>query len=288
MKYVTAEGKYVDENNKQDRLLSVLYGSWWGRALLKPLVCPAVSRVCGCFLDTPVSKVLIRPFIRANRIDMSQYEETDYASYNDFFTRRVRPELRPFPGDPEALPSPCDGKLSAFVIGAGSLFSVKHTRYSLKELLKSRTLAERYEGGLAVILRLTVDDYHRYAYPDSGVKSCNRVIHGRLHTVNPVANDVYPIYKENSREYTMLHTENFGDVIQMEVGALMVGRICNRQGKGRIARGQEKGRFEFGGSTVILLFEKDRVQLRERLLEDTAKGYETVVKMGEVIGWKRK
>ena len=84
-----------------------------------------------------------------------------------------------------------------------------------------------------------------------------------------------------------LHTENFGDVIQMEVGALMVGRICNRQGKGRIARGQEKGRFEFGGSTVILLFEKDRVQLRERLLEDTAKGYETVVKMGEVIGWKR-
>ena len=107
-----------------------------------------------------------------------------------------------------------------------------------------------------------------------------------LHTVNPIALERYNIYKQNSREFTVLHTENFGDVVQVEIGAMMVGRICNHQETGSFRRGQEKGMFEFGGSTVVLLFEKDKICLNDDILRNSASGIETVVKFGSSIGYK--
>ena len=109
-------------------------------------------------------------------------------------------------------------------------------------------------------------------------------IPGVLHTVNPLANDHYPIYKENSREYTVIHNDIFGDVLTMEVGALMVGKIHNHHEKAQVKRGQEKGYFLFGGSTVVMLLEKDRIRLDEDILRNSAEGIETIVKYGEKIG----
>ena len=106
----------------------------------------------------------------------------------------------------------------------------------------------------------------------------------KLHTVNPIANDYYPIYKENSREYTTLHTQAFGDVIVMEVGALMVGKIVNHHGACTVRRGEEKGYFQFGGSTVILLLKAGAAQLDQDILDNSREGVETVVRMGEKIG----
>ena len=142
------------------------------------------------------------------------------------------------------------------------------------------------ESDNAVVVRLTVDDYHRYCYVDDGEKSEQVRIRGVLHTVNPAANDAYPIYKMNAREYCLLRTEHFGTVLMMEVGALMVGRIRNYHQKCRVKRGQEKGRFEFGGSTVVLLLEPGKVEPDRDLLVNSRKGYETIVKMGEQIGRK--
>ena len=105
-----------------------------------------------------------------------------------------------------------------------------------------------------------------------------------LHTVNPIANDVYPIYKENAREYSILHTDAFGDILMMEVGALLVGRIVNHHGAAEVRRGQEKGYFQFGGSTVVLLVEKGRLTVDSDILANSAEGAETIVKMGEKIG----
>jgi phosphatidylserine decarboxylase len=119
---------------------------------------------------------------------------------------------------------------------------------------------------------------------DDGEKGENVFLPGVLHTVNPVANDVYPIYKENSREYSVLHSRAFGDVLMMEVGALLVGRIVNHHGAASVSRGQEKGYFQFGGSTVILLLEKDAVQVDEDILRNSREHTETVVRMGEKIG----
>ena len=210
------DGTVVAASGSQDRLLSALYGSVLGRLLLKLLTCPILSRAAGRLLSTRVSCTLIGPFVRKNGIDLSLFQEERYASYNEFFSRRIRTELRPVEPDPCRLISPCDSKLTALPISAESIFTLKHTAYTTASLLRNDTFAEEYAGGWALIFRLTVDDYHRYCYPCDAVKEDNVRIPGVLHTVNPIANDFFPIYKENSREYTILHTDSFGDVIMME------------------------------------------------------------------------
>ena len=143
---------------------------------------------------------------------------------------------------------------------------------------------ERSVGGWACVFRLTVDDYHRYCYAFDAEKGENIAIPGKLHTVNPIANDFFPIYKENAREYTILHTREFGKVIAMEVGALLVGKIVNHHGPSSVQRGQEKGYFQFGGSTVVMLLKQDTAVIDDDILENSRNGIETVVKFGEKIG----
>ena len=284
MRQRTRDGLLIEGADGKDRLLAALYGSAPGRLLLKPLTAPWLSKLAGCFLSTGASKVFIRPFIKNNHIDMSQFEPVAYESYNDFFSRRIRPEARPIDMDPRHLISPADSKLTALPITETGRFTLKHTQYTVGSLLKDPALAAEYVGGWCLIFRLTVDDYHRYCYAFSGEKGENIRIPGRLHTVNPIANDFFPIYKENSREYTVLHTLEFGDVVAMEVGALLVGKIVNHHGRASVHRGQEKGYFQFGGSTVVLLLKKDTAILDGDILENSRNGIETVVKFGEKIG----
>ena len=278
------DGREVSAASGQDKLLARIYGSVWGRALLRPLVSPVVSKAAGAFLSSPLSCFLIKPFIEKNGIDMAQYEAVRYRSYNEFFSRKIRRDARAIDMRPDTLIAPCDSKLTVLPIGEDCRFTLKHTPYTVASLLRDEALAKRYEGGYALIFRLTVDDYHRYSYVADGEKGENVRIPGVLHTVNPVANDHYPIYKENSREYSVLHTSVFGDVLMMEVGALLVGRIVNHHGKATVARGQEKGYFQFGGSTVVLLLEKGRVCIDEDILANSKDGAETVVWLGEAIG----
>ena len=284
MKQRTRDGRLIEGADGQDRLLAALYGNAFGRMLLKPLTAPWLSAAAGRFLSTKGSCVFIKPFIRSNRIDMGQFEPVDYGSYNDFFSRRIRPEARPVDMDPRHLISPCDSKLTALPITETGRFTLKHTEYTVGSLLKNPSLAAQYVGGWALIFRLTVDDYHRYCYAFSAEKGENIRIPGRLHTVNPIANDFFPIYKENAREYTCLRTREFGEVIAMEVGALLVGKIVNHHGKASVRRGQEKGYFQFGGSTVVLLLKPDAALIDADILENSRSGIETVVRFGERIG----
>ena len=127
-------------------------------------------------------------------------------------------------------------------------------------------------------------DYHRYAYVDSGRMGEETRIPGVYHTVNPAAASRYPIYRENTREYALLESDHFGTLLQMEVGAAMVGRIVNNPVPARVQRGAEKGRFEFGGSTVIVLLQKGAAVIDEDIVRNTAADNETVVHLGEKIG----
>lgn len=280
------DGTLISEMDGQDRLLAKLYGTVWGRMLLRPLVAPAVSRLAGAFLSTRLSRCLIKPFIRNNQIDMSPYQPAVYRSYNEFFSRKIRPEMRPVDRQEDHLIAPCDSKLTVLPIAPDARLWLKHTEYTVESLVRSRELAEKYKGGYALVFRLTVSDYHRYCYVDDGEKEENVRIPGVLHTVNPIANDHYPIYKENAREYSILHSARFGDVLMMEVGALLVGKIVNLHGKASVHRGQEKGYFQFGGSTVVLLFEKDTIAVDEDILANSRQNIETIVRMGEKIGIK--
>lgn len=282
MKY--RDGRAVERENGQDRVLSALYGSALGRLALKPLTAPFLSRAAGRFLSTRMSCVFIKSFVKNNGIDMSQYEDRKFTSYNDFFARRIREGARRVDMDENHLISPADSKLSVHPITPDGCFTIKHTAYTAASLLQNEALAEKFMGGTLLIFRLTVDDYHRYCYMADGVKEENVYIPGKFHTVNPIANDHFPIYKENVREYTVIHTKAFGDMVIMEVGALMVGKIKNLHGKCTVRRGDEKGYFEFGGSTIVALLQKDAAQMDGDILQNMQDGYETVVRMGEKIG----
>ena len=283
----TRDGRTLDGGSGQDRVLRTLYTAVPGRLLLKLLVAPWVSKAAGWALSTKASSVLIASFVKKNGIDMTQYLPGPYDSYNAFFCRPIRPELRPVDMNPEHLISPCDSRLTALPIDDDARFVIKDTVYTTLSLVRDKAIADRYKGGMALIFRLCVDDYHRYGYIDGGKKEGNIFLPGVLHTVNPIANDVHPIYKENSREYTLIHSDSFGTLVQMEVGALLVGRIVNHHGPATVTRGQEKGYFQFGGSTVVVLLEKDRAILDEDILENSRQGIETIVRYGEKIGLKK-
>ncbi len=284
MKYKERNGEIINPDDSQDKFLERLYTTVIGRTIVKILINPVISNIGGWFMSSFFSIPLISSFIANNNIDMSQYEKKEYRSYNDFFTRKILPEKRPIDMNKSHLISPCDSKLTVYDINKDSILTIKNTSYSLHSLLRDKKLVSKYQGGKALVFRLTVDDYHRYIYIDDGYKSHNRSIAGVYHTVNPIANDMYPIYRENHREYTMLRTDNFGDVIQMEVGALMVGRITNLHDKAKIRRGEEKGYFEFGGSTIVLLLEKDKASIDKDIIDNTKAGIETRVLCGQKIG----
>ena len=284
MNYIDLDGKLVELSYEYDGLLRFLYTNAIGRMILKPVVTPGFSRFAGRLLDTKASAKIVPFFIKHANIDMSDYPDRDYASFNDFFTRKVTEGKRPVDEDPNSLISPCDCMACVYPIHDNTNFIIKHTEYTLKSLLRSEKLAQRFKGGYIYILRLTVSDYHRYVYAATGRQTKNYRIEGCLHTVDPMANDYLPIYKENTREYTLIHTDNFGDVLQMEVGALLVGRIKNHKEKCPTVRGEEKGYFEYGGSTIVVITEKNALTPRSDILKNTASDLETKILQGQSLG----
>ena len=181
--------------------------------------------------------------------------------------------------------APADSKLTYYPINEETILEIKDTKYQLKDLLQNQGLASEYDGGVCLVFRLAVDDYHRYSYVDDGQIVEHKKIKGIFHTVNPIANDYYPIYKMNSREYTVIDSKNFGKMIQMEVGAMMVGKIVNYNHQ-IASKGKEKGYFEFGGSTVVLIFKKDTVKVDDDIINNSRENVETRVLLGQKIGCK--
>ncbi len=260
------------------------YKTALGRFLTKAILCrKPISNLYGAVQRSRLTRGKVRRFMKEYRISVDDCTKQEFSSFNDFFTRQRRPQ--PDPTAPQELPAVADSKLTALPVGEDTVFTVKDVPYTLAELLDDAALAARYAGGWCLIFRLSPDDYHRYAYPDAGVQEKTVHIPGVLHSVNPIAGS-QRVYRRNSRCYTLLHTAHFGDVIEMEVGALLVGRICNHseQEEKHFAKLQEKGYFAYGGSTVILLLEPGRVRLDEDILQYSSKGIESKVRTGERIG----
>ena len=264
--------------------LKFLYENPLGRVILFALSSRRLSKLCGRFLDSRMSKCLIPYFIKKNNIELSLYEKEKYRSFNDCFTRRIKSDNRPIDMEKFDFISPCDGHLSVYNISNGLVIPVKQSYYTIKDLLENDELADKYKDGLCLVIRLAVDNYHRYCYVDNGVHGENVFIPGKLHTVRPIALRSKPVFVQNCREYTSIDTENFGTLIQMEVGAMLVGKIKNYYENHLCIRGEEKGKFLYGGSTIILLLEKDKLVLPEDYYRSADESVEIPIKMGEKIG----
>lgn len=284
MLYVTRDRDGKDSIIKESSTVKFLYGTVVGRCFIKFFSMPFFSKAAGFFLDSSFSIFMINKFVRKNNIDLSLYEKDKFDSFNDFFTRRMKEENLSINMDSDVFISPCNAKLTCYKINDKNVFQIKNSYYSLSDLLDGNPIYKDYIDGYVFIFRLCADDYHRYIYLDNGSKEDNVFIPGILNTVRPIALEHFDIYKRNAREYTVLHTENFGDVIQIEVGALLVGKISNLHQTHDFKRGEEKGMFEFGGSTIVLLVKNNMVEIDEDILKNSSEETETLVTIGSRIG----
>jgi len=284
--------KYELEKVAGEKYLNWTYSSPAGIGLVELLFKKKLfSKIYGYYCDTKISSRKINDFIKTFDIDMSVYTKTydEYASFNEFFIRALNSNARTISKNINYLISPCDGKISAYDnIELDDLVQIKGFTYSLKELLQDNEIYNLYSGGACLIFRLCPTDYHRFHFIDDGVCSDTTKIKGTYYSVNPVAlKSIEKLFCQNKREWSIFHSDNFDDVIYMEVGATCVGSIIQSyKPNSKITKGTEKGYFKFGGSTVILFFKKDIVTIHEDLLTQTQLGFETSVLMGETIGLK--
>ena len=290
--YNRKQNKYEIEKVAGEKYLNWSYSSPSGKGLVELLLKKKLfSKLYGYYCDTKISSRKIKDFIKNFDIDMSTYDKTcdQYSSFNEFFTRCLNKDSRTIDKNNNTLISPCDGKISAYEnINLNDLVQIKGFTYSLKELLEDNEIYNLYDGGTCLIFRLCPTDYHRFHFIDDGVCGDTTKIKGHYYSVNPIAlKNVKKLFCQNKREWSIFHSDNFGDVICMEVGATCVGSILQSYNtNAKITKGEEKGYFKFGGSTVILFFKKDAVKIHEDLLNQTQLGFETSVLMGENIGLK--
>lgn len=268
------------------RAVQALYTTAAGRAALKALQRCGFSRLAAAFLRSPLSRPLIRRYIRRYAIPMEEFPNARFASFQEFFARKK--ESVRFDAVPDHLISPCDGWLSVYPIAVDSSFAIKGSRYRVCDLLQDAGWERRYDGGLCLVLRLCPSDYHHYCYLDDGYLGKSHFIAGQLHSVQPIACGTYPVYTLNRRVWTLLQTDHFGPVIQTEIGALIVGGICWEQENVRVCKGAEMGHFELAGSTIVLLFEPGRVALLPQFSEGASQEREVRVTQGMWIGSRPK
>ncbi|MCL1807215.1 MAG: phosphatidylserine decarboxylase [Oscillospiraceae bacterium] len=275
-------GELTEEKLYKERVMRFFYNTVPGGLLVFLLRLSFISKLYGVTQRGKRSKAKAEAFIKEHEIDMSNYDP-HYTCFNEFFIRRrLNIELDP---DPHHLIAPADSVLLAYTVTNGTLFTVKNKAYTLQQFLKDEKQAADYEGGSFLIFRLRVYDYHRFSFIDDGEVLSRKRIRGWLDTVNQNASGKFTL-SSNVRDVTLLRTQNFGGVLMAEIGAMLVGKIVQTYAEPSFSRGDEKGYFEFGGSTVVLIFKKNMIQLDNDILRHSAEGIETKVTLGEKIGVK--
>ncbi len=274
--------------DKPNKSLYFLYRTIPGRVILKVAISKPVTKIGGLYMNSPFSKYSIKRFIKKNKINMDDYPKIKYKSFNQFFVREIMEGKRPFKGKKTDLLAPADSKVTAYKIDENTILNVKNSKYTIAEIIKNKKIAEEYKNGICIVFRLSVEDYHHYHFIDDGKIISTKKIKGVLHTVNPITYKTHKVFSENARECTIMETKTFGKIVQIEVGALMVGKIKNIPNIAEFKRGDEKGYFCFGGSTVIILFKENTIELDDDIVKNSKENIETKVKLGEHIGIKKK
>ena len=287
--------RYTDKNEIEkvygEGFLRWLYESSSGKMLAPVLVKKFLSKAYGYLQNTKISSQKIIPFIAQYDINMDNFEKNlpeNYAGYdtfNDFFIRKYKKGKRPYPTEPNLMGAIAEGRYLGWEqIKEDQTFPVKGRFLDYKAILGNPKWYDEFCEGPLVIARLCPVDYHRFHFPDDGEVVEDYRVEGVLHSVNPLAISLKEdIFLTNERHVTILDTKNFGKLAYIEVGAICVGKIKQSYSSKSFKRGDEKGYFLFGGSTVILLGQKGKLKLSQDIIKNTNSRIETYVRLGDTI-----
>lgn len=272
-----------------EKAIKWLYASKLGSVLKKFIRLPFISMIYGETQSTSMSSKKIKSFIKKYNINMNEYESPEnfkFESFNHFFIRKFKDSARTFIDNKSSLPAFCEGRYVGFNNhDSNSKFPVKGDFLKREDILKKQKYNEIFKDGPLYIARLCPVDYHRFHFPDDGEVVDNYIVNGGLDSVNPLALLSDPeILISNHREVTVIKTENFGLLAMIEVGATCVGKIIQSYKDKNFKRGDEKGYFLFGGSTVIVIGQKGKWQISETIDTKTKDGMEVFIKLGDEIG----
>ncbi len=289
--------RYIERSTGEERFETVYYPSlakisygdgFCNRLISKVLLFlfvkfPLLSILGGFWQKSRASKRKIAPFIQKFGVDRSEFLKEDFSSFNDFFIRKLKPEARPIDRDPKVLITPADGRYLTY--SQFTEFAIKGKTFSLLEFTQNQEYASRYADGSMAIIRLCPSDYHHFHFPYDGLPSKPRLINGFFDSVSPLAlQRKIRILCENKRMITEFETDRFGTILIVEIGAIGVGAIRQTfTPESFVKKGAEKGYFEFGGSCIVLLFEKNRVEFDPIFLQSTKKGLETRSNFGQSL-----
>jgi phosphatidylserine decarboxylase len=240
-----------------------------------------VSRLTGSIAKSKLSRRFIPRFAAAYNIRIEEAEKPlhEYGSLNEFFTRRLKPGLRPIDPDADRLISPVDALITGMgPIHEGTILNVKGQDYTVEELLNRSPRVVNYRNGFCFVLYLSPTDYHRIHAPATGDIVETEHVPGKVYPVNDFGlTQMRRVLSRNERLITFLR-EEAGEIAVVKVGALNVSSIRYVEPRPqRVERGSELAYFEFG-STVVLLTENGIFEPREDLKVGSR------VKMGEALG----
>lgn len=242
----------------------------------------------GARFDSPTSVKDIDSFIRFHHLDLSECQEVEYKTFNEFFYRKLKPGSRvPESKDSRIIVSPADSRCTAFNdVSSATKIWIKSRSFSISKLLGEESSNSNFDDCSVAVFRLAPQDYHRFHSPVDGIVQEPIFISGEYYTVNPMAiRSDLDVFGENIRVVIPIETELFGRVLVIAVGAMMVGSTVLSVAKGdQIKRTDELGYFKFGGSTILVLFAKGKMEFDSDLVANSLECTETLVRVGMSVG----
>ena len=287
--YQRSAEKYAVEKVYGQNFLNWLYDSPSGRMASPFLKNKIPSKLYGYWMDHKSSRKKIDSFLEEHPMDLSPFvkpsaSKQGWDSFNDFFIRSYKEGYAKF-SQYDQMPAYAEGRYFAWEsLDRLTTVPVKGYQLNRKQLLENRHMDPLFKDGPAMVCRLAPVDYHRFHFMDDGEVVDSWRILGDLDSVNPLSLSKNPgVHMENERQVTILSTKRFGTIAMIEVGAICVGKIVQTYTGDSFNRGQEKGYFKFGGSTVIILGEKGAWKPSQDILDQSAKGFETLIGLGDPI-----
>lgn len=288
-----------DELVYGDGFIKWLYETKTGEVLQDLISKPCISKIYGMVQDFTISHLKIPGFVEKFKINLDDFlpeegrgEREPYSTFNQFFVRRFKLGKRSFIQSANEMAAFSEARYYGYEkVTAEEKVPVKGMCLTPEAILGHAKYELDFKDGPLLLARLCPVDYHRYHFPDDGVVIDNYAVPGILHSVNPIALRARPdILMTNYRHVTIVQTKNFGKLAYVEVGATCVGKIVQSTPLTtgmKFKRGDEKGLFLFGGSTVIVIGEAGKWTPSQDIIEHTKKGMETYLQLGMSVADKK-